>query len=44
MDLEKGKQIFFKYYGNHFSIDRECPKEFKNVRYQRKLSNSGLKK
>ena len=32
MDLENGKQIFFKYYGNHFSIDRECPKEYKKCK------------
>ncbi len=29
MDLEKGKQIFFKYNGSHFHIDRECPNEYK---------------
>ena len=29
MNLKKGKQIFFKYNGSRFHIDRECPNEYK---------------
>ena len=29
MDLEKGKQIFFRFNGSRFHIDRECPDEYK---------------
>ena len=29
MDLEKGKQIFFRFNGSHFHIDRECLDEYK---------------
>lgn len=29
MNIEKGKQIFFEFSGNHFHIDRECPDEYK---------------
>ena len=29
MDFEKGKQIFFKYNGSHFHIDRACYDEYK---------------
>lgn len=29
MDLEKGREIFFKYNGSRFYIDRECPNEYK---------------
>lgn len=29
MDLEKGKQIFFRFNGSRFHIDRECPDAYK---------------
>lgn len=29
MDLEKGRQIFFRFRGSRFYIDRECPDEYK---------------
>lgn len=42
MDLEKGKQIFFKYDGSHFNIDTECPKEYKKCEIPKEIEQQWL--
>lgn len=42
MDLKKGKQIFFKYNGSHFHIDRECPNEYKQCRVPKDVEQQWL--
>lgn len=42
MDLEKGKQIFFRYKGSRFHIDRECPKEYKQCKVPKDIEQQWL--
>jgi len=42
MDLKKGKQIFFKYSGSRFHIDRECPNEYKQCRVPKDVEKQWL--
>lgn len=37
MDLEKGKQIFFRFNGSRFHIDRECQDEYKKCRVPKNI-------
>ena len=43
MDLEKGKQIFFRYNGSRFHIDRECPNEYRQCRVPKDIEQQWLK-
>ncbi len=42
MDLEKGKQIFFRYNGSRFHIDRECPNEYKQCKVPKDIEQQWL--
>lgn len=42
MDLEKGKQIFFRYNGSRFHIDRDCPDEYKRCRVPKDIEQKWL--
>lgn len=42
MDFKKGKQIFFKYNGSRFHIDRECPNEYKQCRVSKDIEQQWL--
>lgn len=42
MDLEKGKQIFLKFGGSRFHIDRECPDEYKKCRVPKNIEQQWL--
>ena len=37
MNIEKGKQIFFRYNGNHFYIDRELGNEYKKCEVPKEI-------
>lgn len=42
MDLEKGKQIFFRFNGSRFHIDRECQDEYKKCRVPKDIERQWL--
>ena len=42
MDLEKGKQIFFRFNGSRFHIDRECPDEYKKCGVPKSIEQQWL--
>lgn len=42
MNLDKGKRIFYKYYGNHFYIDRETGNEYKKCKIPAEIEKEWL--
>ena len=42
MDLDKGKQIFFRYNGSRFHIARECFNEYKQCRVPKNIEEQWL--
>lgn len=42
MDLDKGKQIFFRYNGSRFHIDRECHNEYKKCGISKEIEEQWL--
>ena len=43
MNIKKGKEIFFKYHGSQFYIDRELGDEYKKCRIPKFMEEQWLK-